>query len=425
MGRKFRRLCRRRLLLLRDNKLFKGGDKIKIYKSITLPIKTSQKNIDYFFECNRETGRVWNECIKLTKVLLDKGEYANRKFLQDNIKGNFSSTLYAKCMQVTCIKYMSSIKGIMVARRNGRTDMNYTWKYKKYYNTIWDVSCLKIDYENNRIGLPKPSIVIDGKKKNQKPIYLKFKYPLPQNIKQVEVLYKDGLKLAINYCIEEECMQVESDNICAVDLGEIHSIASIDNNSNPLIITGREIRSIQRFRNKELGKLQRKLSYCTKNSRNYKKYRKAIRKLTSKSDAKMDYCINKTAKLFMEYVFENDIKTVVVGDLKNFNMNLSSSYSTQQKVCQWIHGQMVRRIKYNLERYNIEVIEISEAYTSQTCPSCQSKYKPTNRNYICKSCGYENHRDIVGAINILSKYINDGEIKDLGLDITQIKYLRI
>ena len=50
----------------------------------------------------------------------------------------------------------------------------------------------------------------------------------------------------------------------------------------------------------------------------------------------------------------------------------------------------------------IKVKLVKENYTSQTCPKCSKKHKPQGRNYIC-SCGYETHRDIVGAWNILNK----------------------
>lgn len=373
------------------------------------------------FECNRENARVWNYCLELNKKIYNEGGYVDRKYLQDNIKASFSDILTAKVMQVTCIRFMSAIKGINKARKAGRTDLKYSWRYKKYYNTVWDVSCLKIDYENNRIRIPKPQI---GTKK-QPPIWLKFKYQLPQNIRQVELMYKNGLKLAINYCIEEGCIQIDSDNICGVDLGEIHSIASIDSNGNSVVISGREIRSINRFRNKELGKLQRRLSYCKKGSRNYYKIRKAIRKLKYKTDCKMKYSIDKTTKLFLEYVILNNIKKIVIGNLKNYNMNLKDNYSNKQKLAQWNHGRMVKRIKEKVEKYGIEVIEISESYTSQTCPNCTCKYKPNGRDYKCGECGFEFHRDLVGSINILSKYINDGEIKPLDLNLKSTKYLRI
>ena len=47
-----------------------------------------------------------------------------------------------------------------------------------------------------------------------------------------------------------------------------------------------------------------------------------------------------------------------------------------------------------------------EAYTSQTCPACGERHKPTGREYRCK-CGFRYHRDGVGSWNIRAKYLGD------------------
>ena len=51
---------------------------------------------------------------------------------------------------------------------------------------------------------------------------------------------------------------------------------------------------------------------------------------------------------------------------------------------------------------------------------CKELNNPLGRNYICKHCDYRQHRDVVGAMNIL----ND----NAGTNITyykDLKYLRI
>ena len=232
----------------------------------------------------------------------------------------------------------------------------------------------------------------------------------------------------MNYSEEVEYLQIESNNISAIDLGEIHSITSVDNQGNSLIITGRQIRSYQRFRNKELGLLQKRLRKCKKGSRNYNKYRKTIRKLISKSSKKIDNDIHKTSKLYLDYVIHNNIKTVIVGDLTKFNMNLKNNKGksgNKQKLVQWQHGKLVSKLKEKLGRYGVIVEEISEAYTSQTCPNCGNKHKPMSRNYVCNVCGFIMHRDLVGAYNILSKYINNGKIRKIDIKVKPMKYLRI
>lgn len=403
---------------------------MKSYKSKIISIKTSKQKLDYLYKCNKESARVWNECVRLSKELWkSEQKYVDQKYLQDRIKGEFSNIIPAHNMQITIKKYMSAIKGIQNARKSGRKDLKYPWKQKKNYNTIWDTLTFKIDYDKNLIRLSRPRCftqIINGKQKAN-PLMIHCK-DIPKNVVYIELKYDNGLKLALNYWVDEEYKQIESNNISSIDLGEIHSITSVDNFGNNLIITGRKIRSEQRFRNKELGKLNRKLSKCKKGSRNYKKYRKTITKLLSKSNAKMNNNLNKTAKMYTDYILINDIKTVVVGDLSKFNMNLKSRRNKQgnkQKLVQWIHGQLLNKLKYKLEPFGVDIVEISEAYTSQTCPCCGNKYKPIGRNYICNACGYEIHRDVLGAYNILSKYVNDGKIKPLDIKLKELKYLRI
>lgn len=398
---------------------------IKIYKSYIIPIKNlPQKDIDYLFECNRESAKVWNECLRINKEYWNNEQkYVDTNYLQTKLKG-FSKVLPSNCVQVTIKKFMGAITGIQRARKAGRTDMKYPWKQKNFYNTIWKGQSVKVKY--NYLLLCKPMDKIN--KKLLPPIKIYSEY-IPPNICYAEILYDNGLKLALNYWIDsEDYEQIDSNNISAIDLGEIHTITSVDTIGNTQIITGRRLRSYQRFRNKELGKIQHKLSKCKKGSRNYKKYRQTIRKLTSKSNSKITNELHKISKLYTNYTVKNKIKTVIVGELANFNMNLKNikgGGGKLQKLVQWNYGQLINMLTYKLARYGVTVTEISEAYTSQTCPNCGHKYKPKGRNYICSECGFTLHRDVVGAYNILSKYINDGKILKMDLELKPLKYLRI
>jgi len=391
---------------------------MKIYKSKIVSLICTPEELDYFYQCNKESAKIWNECVKLSRELWkEKQEYSNRKYLQNHIQGNFSNILPAHAIQIIIAKYLTSCFNITKARKAGRSDIRFPYKEKKYYNTLWDYMVFKVNYENNIISFVRPMI----NKKLQKPINIKVKN-IPQNLVRIELIFDKILKIALIYWEEKEISQI-GNNTCAVDLGEIHAITTIDSNGNSLIITGRELRSIQRFQNKELGKLERKLSKSKKDSNNYKKIRKAIRKLCSKTNAKKKNCFHKISKIFVDYCIENRIKTVIIGDLNNFNMNLKNTKrkkGQKQRLAQWSYGKLINMIEYKLKNEGIKLIEISEAYTSQTCPNCGNKYKPTSRNYICKMCSYTQHRDIVGAMNIYKKYT--------GLKIKQVKplkYLRI
>lgn len=93
-----------------------------------------------------------------------------------------------------------------------------------------------------------------------------------------------------------------------------------------------------------------------------------------------------------------------------------------QKLSNWSFGKVKQYLAYKLEQQGIRLHHVDEVYTSQTCPVCAKRKKTSSRNFKCE-CGYEEHRDIHGARNILSKALYD-EILQFDVE-TKIKYLRI
>ncbi|NMP25236.1 transposase, partial [Sulfobacillus sp. DSM 109850] len=86
------------------------------------------------------------------------------------------------------------------------------------------------------------------------------------------------------------------------------------------------------------------------------------------------------------------------------------SRRTNQEVGALEFGRLGQYLEYKLRRHGIQLMKISEAYTSQTCPRCGHLTKVAGRTYHCRACGYRAHRDGVGAVNILNKGMH-GEIR--------------
>nr|WP_243124086.1 transposase [Pelotomaculum schinkii] len=55
----------------------------------------------------------------------------------------------------------------------------------------------------------------------------------------------------------------------------------------------------------------------------------------------------------------------------------------------------------------IKVEYVNPKHTSQKCPACGELNKAIDRKYKC-GCGYKTHRDRLGAINIISATVADG-----------------
>jgi putative transposase len=106
----------------------------------------------------------------------------------------------------------------------------------------------------------------------------------------------------------------------------------------------------------------------------------------------------------LDYCLENNIKTVYYGDLDSCTRNTRGRVGrvVGQKLGQWEYGKIILQLHNKLERHGIQLVKVDERYSTQTCPACNKKNKPSSRNYKCKWCGYVQHRDVVGAMNILN-----------------------
>lgn len=374
----------------------------KIYKTAIIPLKCNNADFRYMSRLNGLSAEVWNFCIELDKKYKEEtGKSIGLSEIQKRTKGIVN--LHAKGIHHVAHKYLNA-KFAMWASRKAKHEnskkVELPHKIKKYFNTGWDYQSIKIDYKKKRIYLSRP------KKENGKrnpPIVCKAKH-IPQNIVEIELVYKDKYYLAIKYKEPDNTNLIQSNNSASIDLGEIHAITSVDNNGNSVIITNRKVRSIIRLKDKRQGKIQSLRSNHKKGSRQYKKYTRAIYKIKFKTERRILYAVHKQTKLYLYWCLRNNIKIVYYGNVDSTTRNSKGRLNkfANHKLNMWCFGKVIQQLKNKLSRYGIEMICVSEAYSTKTCPSCKSLNKTVSRNYTCE-CGYSQHRDIVGAMNILNQ----------------------
>lgn len=387
-----------------------------------VPVKCSKRNLNYLFKCNGRSAEVWNLCVQLDREYQKKhGKPINKTELQKQTKNCVA--LHAKGIQHVAHRYLlarDSMWASIKAKHENSHKVKLPYRRKKYFTTGWDSQSIKVDYDKGIIKLSKPKTEINGNMRVLKPIKCYSKL-IPQGIVEIELVWKGKLYLAIKYKEQIKYPQIKSNNSAAIDLGEIHSITSIDNNGHAIIITGRQMRSFKRFRNKQQAELRGRMSKCTKYSNQWWKYNKAMEKLRHKTNYKLNDALHKTTRHYVNYCLSNDISKVYYGDLDSLTRDTKKRMGNKvgQKIGEWEYGELMKILGYKLSRHGVELLKVKEYYTSQKCPNCKSLNKPSGRNYQC-SCGYTQHRDIVGAINILND--NDGQ------NVTKysnLKYLQI
>lgn len=347
---------------------------------------------------NIASASVWNECLKLKEVWnYAHGYQTTSKSCEMWMDRQLSKThpLHSQSIQAVRERYFKNWQAFFVLRRNGDKRSKPPHKQKKYQTTTWKKSAVSI----------KDDMLVLSNGRNVKPL----KIPLPKKFDKsrmpviINLVYNYGqYELHFVYNTETDSNST-AEGVVGVDIGEIHPIVSFDGH-NTTIFNGRYIRSLYRLRNKVLAAFNSKIDRCAKHSKRWwwlvRRKWKHIRNI----DNQIKDCLHKHTTKFVDKCQKNNIGTIILGNLTGIRENIDYGKKANQKLHQWAFSKIINLIEYKAKSIGISVKMIDESYTSQTCPKCSSKKKISNRNYSCK-CGFQYHRDGVGAINIRQKYL--------------------
>ena len=169
-----------------------------------------------------------------------------------------------------------------------------------------------------RQAISKPKLV-----KNKQILLSKSNLLFPTKInydslQQVRIIPK------VNYYVIEvvyEAQQVKlylSENqVASVDLG-VNNLATVTSNKKgfqPVIINGRQVKSINQFYNQKKAKLQSLLK-ATKSSNR-------IQRLSRKRNLKIDDYLHKASRYIINHLIENKIGTLVIGNNPNWKQGIN------------------------------------------------------------------------------------------------------
>lgn len=184
--------------------------------------------------------------------------------------------------------------------------------------------------------------------------------------------------------------------IMGVDLGlKVSAVAVTDDEKVRFFGNGRQNKYMKRkFRSKrkELGK---------------KKKLNAIRKSKNKEQRWMTDQDHKVSRAIVNFAKENKISVIRLEKLANIRQSARTSRKNEKNLHTWSFYRLAQFIEYKADLAGIKVEYVNPVYTSQTCPKCSERNKAKDRKYTCK-CGFEKHRDLVGAMNIRYAPVIDG-----------------
>ncbi len=372
-----------------------------------LAVRTRKLKLQYTEQLdiiNASTASVWGECLALKEMW----DYAHGYRTGGGLdvpcelwmdkQLSKSQPLHSQSIQEVRRKFFKNRKGFREKRKNGDKKAKPPHRDKRFQTTTWKKSAIRFNgnmliLSNGRRGEPL---------KVRLPKTFDLVYAMA-HIAIVELVYDKGrYTLHFVYNVGKPLKSKEK-GIVGVDIGEIHPMASYDG-VDTMIFNGRYIRSLYRLRNKVIAAFGKKIDRCKRHSRRWWSLVKRKWNRIRQIDNQIRDGLHKHTTKFVQMCEDNNIGTIVIGDLTGIRENIDYGKRTNQKLHQWAFGKITQLISYKAKALGMKVEVIDEAYTSQTCPKCGNRKKPTNRNYTCK-CGFEYHRDGVGAINIRQKYL--------------------
>jgi putative transposase len=160
-----------------------------------------------------------------------------------------------------------------------------------------------------------------------------------------------------------------------------------------------------------------------KNGSNRRKQMKKSKiKQLRKLDNQIKDILHKQTTKLVSVLKSRNTQTVVIGDVRDIRASIDYGKKTNQKLHQWVSGKVRWLLTYKAQAEGMEVALQNEAYTSQTCPCCGNRYKPSGRVYKCLKCGFQYHRDGVGGFNIRQKYLCASTVVGVMASPTGLRY---
>lgn len=163
-----------------------------------------------------------------------------------------------------------------------------------------------------------------------------------------------------------------------------------------------------------LARYQRHMSRKVKFSNNWKKARVEVQKIHTRiANARKDFLhkitttISKNhALVYIEDLQVRNISKSSRGTIEQPGKNVSQKRSLNRAILDQGWGEFRRQLDYKMAWCGGVLLAVPAHHTSQTCPCCgyvSKSNRQTQASFLCVDCGYENHADIVGAINVLAR----------------------
>ena len=349
---------------------------------------------------NYQRRQTWEETGKIPNY------FRQCKELKDNY---WARQLHSQTVQKVLSQLDESYKSWYQLRKKDKSANPPGFRRKNEPSAIpFKKEALKV-IDSNYIRLPFGRTSTLGKE-----YILEFKSHIPitqENIRGLNLVKYNGKWCAhIRYEANVKPLKIEG-KVKAIDLGIIHTAATVNEDGEIKIYTGKGALSTQRHFNKQIAKVQIKSM-----KQNKQKWSGKLGRMSDKKRKQIKHFLHAVSRSIVDDCLNEGINRVVVGDLKNIRKEKNYGKKVNQKLHAWGFKEFTDQLKYKLELEGIQLIEVGERNTSKTCSQCGYKesYKGQCRKhrglYVCRSCGAVINADVNGSLNILKKYLPEANV---------------
>ena len=254
----------------------------------------------------------------------------------------------------------------------------------------------KLEQHNNRLYLPKIGWVRYRNSRN-----------VVGEIKNVTVRQKCG---RFYVSIQTEC-EVEIPQHPGGEIGIDMGIARFATLSNGEYFA--PLNAFKTYKGK-LAKLQRRLKNKVKFSKNWQKLQAKIAKLHHKiANCRKDFLhkISTTisqnhAMIYVEDLQVSNMSKSAKGTIEAPGTNVAQKSGLNLAILDQGWYEFRRQLEYKSAWRGGYVIAVPPQNTSRTCPCCgytDKENRPTQAQFACIECGYNENADVVGALNVLER----------------------
>ena len=226
---------------------------------------------------------------------------------------------------------------------------------------------------------------------------------------QVRIIPKVGCYvIEVIYEIKENKPK-QNQRVAAIDLG-LNNLATVVTNDgdNPILISGKKIKSINQYYNKMTSKQKSLLPNNTFTS-------KSLDRLWLKRNNKISYEIHKITKFLANYFDERDVSKVIIGNNSGWKNGINLGKRNNQNFVNIPYSKFINQLSYKCQLLGITVITREESYTSKASfldydeiPNYEGETKPKFSGKRIKRGLYRSttrkiNADVNGAYNIMVK----------------------